>query len=57
MKVGAFSSETEVLTGGYALQADTNGIKASWSGSDPESGIQYYEVAVGTSSCKSFHEI
>lgn len=52
MKVGAFSSESEVLVGGYVLQADTNGIKASWSGTDAESGIEYYEVAVGTSLCK-----
>ncbi|GFR58918.1 protein jagged-2 [Elysia marginata] len=50
VKVGAFSSENEEVISGYVQQSDLNGIKASWSATDGESGVQYYEVAVGTSS-------
>ena len=50
MKVGAFSSENEEVIAGYVEQSDLSGIKASWSATDGESGVQYFEVAVGTSS-------
>ncbi|KAK3788402.1 hypothetical protein RRG08_044436, partial [Elysia crispata] len=50
VKVGAFSSESEEVISGYVEQSDLTGIKASWSAIDGESGVQYYEVAVGTSS-------
>lgn len=47
--VGVLSTEDEIDLDGYVLQSDQSGIKANWLATDHESGIDHYEVAVGTS--------
>ena len=48
--VGVLSSEDEVLINNeYVLQSDQTGIKAAWRATDHESGVDTYEVSVGTS--------
>ena len=42
-------SEEELDDLGRIVHSDQNGIEASWYGSDPESGVDTYLVAVGTS--------
>ena len=51
--VGVLSSEDEVLIDGYVLQSDQTGIKATWMATDHESGVDAYEVSVGTSAGQS----
>ncbi|XP_060596420.1 uncharacterized protein LOC132750448 [Ruditapes philippinarum] len=45
--VGVLSG-LEHLIDGYVYQSDHNGIKVSWSASDPESGITAIQYSVGT---------
>ncbi|XP_025084423.1 uncharacterized protein LOC112558273 isoform X1 [Pomacea canaliculata] len=47
--VGVLSTEDEIDLDGYVLQSDQSDIKANWLATDHESGIDHYEVAVGTS--------
>ena len=45
---GVLSGESEELLDGYVIHNDENGIMASWSASDAESGIGEYLVGIGT---------
>ena len=45
---GVLSAESEEVIDGYVLHNDPEGVLASWSGMDPESGIMEYRVAIGT---------
>ena len=45
---GVLSGESEELLDGYVIHNDENGIIASWSASDVESGIGEYLVGIGT---------
>ena len=45
---GVLSGDSEELLDGYVIHNDENGIIASWSASDVESGIGEYLVGIGT---------
>ena len=46
---GVLSGNSEQLIDGLVIHNNPVGIRASWDGSDPESGITEYKVAIGTS--------
>ena len=48
VRAGVLSGQSEELIDGYVIWNDQDGIQASWSGLDPESGVAQYAVAVGT---------
>ena len=48
-RAGVLAGQSEELIGGYVVWNDPEGIQASWTGSDPESEVEKYFVAVGTS--------
>ena len=48
IKVGTLSGGHEVIIDGSVQQVDTQGIKATWKGVDPQSGILGYQVAIGS---------
>ena len=48
LNVGVMGGEEEVVLSGYVWQSDHSGIKVTWLASDPESGVNGIEVAVGT---------
>ncbi|XP_066275501.1 uncharacterized protein [Branchiostoma lanceolatum] len=48
VRVGVTAGEPEELEDGYVLHTDLQGIQASWMGTDFESGVVSYWVAVGT---------
>ncbi|CAH1791080.1 unnamed protein product, partial [Owenia fusiformis] len=50
VRIGVSAGEMEDIIDGMVVSADNTGIQATWNAIDPESGIQYYHVAVGTSS-------
>ena len=45
---GVLSRASEELLDGYVIHNDENGIMASWSATDVESGIGEYLVGIGT---------
>ena len=50
---GVLSGDSEQLIDGLVIHNNQVGIRASWDGSDPESGITEYKVAIGTSAGES----
>ncbi|KAL4222207.1 hypothetical protein ACF0H5_018245 [Mactra antiquata] len=46
--IGLPTDEEELDENGHVLHDDQNGIRISWSARDSESGIKYYEIAIGT---------
>ena len=52
VRVGVVSGMTEEKYGNYVLQSDQSGITAAWLAIDGESGIEEYNVCVGTSNGK-----
>ncbi|WAQ98196.1 hypothetical protein MAR_022569, partial [Mya arenaria] len=50
VRIGLPKDDEELDDVGNIVHGDQNGIRASWSGRDPQSGIQTYFVAVGIES-------
>lgn len=48
MHAGALLGESEELIDGYVVHHNEDGIQASWTAIDVESGIQEYLVGIGT---------
>ena len=48
MHIGLPKDDEELDENGYVLHNDQNGIRVSWSARDPESDVEQYSVAIGT---------
>ena len=57
IRAGVLAGKSEEVVDGFVWQNNPHGIKASWKGLDPESGVVNYQVSVGTSpGCVYFHD-
>lgn len=45
---GTVAGDHEDIVDGFVWSSDLGGIQASWEGVDPESHVEEYQVAVGT---------